>query len=181
MLRWEMQAAAHKENANRSVVITGAAGGIGSALVRRFLARGARVYAADRDQEALGRLQAELGSSRLRTAVLDVSDEAQCVDFAAGVRAEWELVDVLVNAAGWFPLTPFEEVTHAQWREIIAINLDGPFLVTRCLLPLLKASRAGRIIFFSSASIYGGNAEQPLRQRQSRLDRPDSLVSQGCG
>ena len=61
------------------------------------------------------------------TAVLDVSDEAQCLDFAARVRAEWNLVDVLVNAAGWFPLTPFEEVTYAQWREIIAVNLDGPF------------------------------------------------------
>ena len=156
-----MQTATHEENASRSVVNTGAAGGIGSALLRRFLARGARVYAADRDQGALGRLRTNLGSaSRLSTAVLDVSDEAQCLDFAARVRAEWNGVDVLVNAAGWFPLTPFEQVTYAQWREIIAVNLDSPFLVTRSLLPLLKASRAGRIIFFSSASIYGGNAEQ---------------------
>ena len=86
MLRWEMQIAAHEEYANRSVVITGAAGGIGSALVPRFLTRGARVYAADRDQEALGRLQTNLGSaSQLSTAVLDVSDEAQCLDSAARV------------------------------------------------------------------------------------------------
>ena len=86
MLRWEMQAAAHEENADRSVVITGAAGGIGSALVRRFLARGARVYAADRGQEALGRLQTNLGAaSRLSAAVLDVSNEAQCRDLAARV------------------------------------------------------------------------------------------------
>ena len=56
--------------------------------------------------------------------------------------------------------TPFEELTYAQWREIIAINLDGPFLFTHNLLPLLKGSQAGRIIFFSSASIYAGMPEQ---------------------
>ena len=54
--------------------------------------------------------------------MLDVSDESQCLDFAARVRAEWNGVDVLVHAAGWFPLTPFEQVTHAQWREIIAVT-----------------------------------------------------------
>lgn len=156
-----METTAHENVAGRSVVITGAAGGIGGALARRFLARGARVYAADRDQGALGRLRTEVGaSSLLATAALDVSDEAQCRDFEARVRAEWNVVDVLINAAGYFPLTPFEEVTYAQWREIVAINLDGPFLVTRSLLPLLKASRAGRVIFFSSASIYAGNPEQ---------------------
>jgi 3-oxoacyl-[acyl-carrier protein] reductase len=70
------------------------------------------------------------------------------------------VVNVLINAAGYFPLTPFEELTYAQWREIIAINLDGPFLVTHNLLPPLKRSQAGRIIFFSSASIYAGMPEQ---------------------
>ena len=94
------------------------------------------------------------------TAGLDVSDESRCGEFAVRLREEWGVVDVLVHAAGYFPLTPFEELTHGQWREIVAINLDGPFLVTRSLLPLLKASRAGRIIFFSSASIYAGMPEQ---------------------
>ena len=152
-----METGEKEEFAGRSVVITGAGGGIGSVLVQRFLTRGARVFAVDRDQDALDRLQAEQGkSAKLSTAVLDVSDESQCRDFAARVRSEWKVVDVLINAAGYFPLTPFEELTYARWREIIAINLDGPFLVTHNLLPLLKESQAGRIIFFSSASIYAG-------------------------
>jgi NAD(P)-dependent dehydrogenase (short-subunit alcohol dehydrogenase family) len=156
-----METREEEEFAGRSVVITGAAGGIGIVLVQRFLTRGARVFAVDRDQDALDRLQAEHGkSAKLSTVVLDVSDEAQCRDFAARVRSEWKVVDVLINAAGYFPLTPFEELTYAQWREIIAINLDGPFLVTHNLLPLLKRSQAGRIIFFSSASIYAGMPEQ---------------------
>ena len=131
-----------EEFAGRSVVITGAAGGIGIVLVQRFLTRGARVFAVDRDQDALDRLQAEHAkSAKLSTVVLDVSDEARCRDFAARVRSEWKVVNVLINAAGYFPLTPFEELTYAQWREIIAINLDGPFLVTHNLLPLLKRAK----------------------------------------
>jgi NAD(P)-dependent dehydrogenase (short-subunit alcohol dehydrogenase family) len=156
-----METAPRPELTGQSVVITGAAGGIGSAVTGRFLGRGARVFATDRDHDALAALQrAHPSSNLLSTASLDVSDENRCGEFAARLRAEWGRVDVLVNAAGYFPLTPFEEITHAQWREIVAINLDGPFLVARSLLPLLKASRAGRIIFFSSASIYAGMPEQ---------------------
>ena len=145
----------------QSVVITGAAGGIGTALVQRFLARGARVFAADRQSDALDRLRDKVGApGNLLTATLDVSGEAGCQGFADRVRDEWGVVDVLVNAAGYFPLTPFEELTYAKWREILAINLDGPFLVTSNLLPLLKASRAGRIVNISSASIFVGTPEQ---------------------
>jgi NAD(P)-dependent dehydrogenase (short-subunit alcohol dehydrogenase family) len=61
---------------------------------------------------------------------------------------------------GPFPLTPFDKVTYAQWREILAINLDGPFLVTSNLLPLIKASRAGRIVNLSSGSIFAGIPDQ---------------------
>ena len=145
----------------QSVIITGAAGGIGSALTRRFLARGARVFATDSKSDALDVLKGELEApAALFTATFDVRDEAACQGFASRVREEWGVVDVLVNAAGYFPLTPFEELTYAKWREIIAVNLDGPFLVTSNLLPLLKASRAGRIVNIGSASIFVGTPEQ---------------------
>lgn len=145
----------------QSVVITGAAGGIGSALTRRFLLLGARVFATDRDQEALDTLRDELGNpAAFFASTFDISRESECQEFAARVRDDWGVIDVLVNAAGYFPLTPFDELTYAQWREIIAINLDGPFLVTSNLLPLLKKSAAGRIVIISSASIFVGVAEQ---------------------
>ena len=145
----------------QSVVITGAAGGIGSALTKRFLSLGAKVFAADRNQDALDALTAELGNpAAYFSSTFDISQEAQCQEFAARVRDDWGVVDVLVNAAGYFPLTPFDEVTYAQWREILAINLDGPFLVTSNLLPLIKKSRAGRVVIISSASIFAGTAEQ---------------------
>ncbi len=148
----------------QSVVITGGAGGIGSALTRGFLSRGARVFAADILPKELDRLREELEDSSppnsLSTATFDVSDEAGCQLFASRVREEWGLVDVLVNCAGYFPFKAFEEISYADWRTICAINLDGPFLVTQNLLPLIKKSKAGRIINISSGSIFGGNPDQ---------------------
>jgi len=147
--------------ANKTIVITGAAGGIGSALTKRFLSLGAKVFAADRNQDALDALKDELGApTAFISSTFDISEEAACQEFAAKVREQWGVVDVLVNAAGYFPLTPFDEVTYEQWREILAINLDGPFLITSNLLPLIKKSSAGRIVTISSASIFVGTAEQ---------------------
>ncbi len=145
----------------QSVVITGAAGGIGSALTKRFLSLGARVFATDRSQDALDALRDDLRNpATFFSSAFDISDEARCQEFAARVRDDWGMVDVLVNAAGYFPLTPFDELTYAVWREILAINLDGPFLVTSNLLPLIKRSRAGRIVNIGSASIFAGTPEQ---------------------
>ena len=145
----------------QSVIITGAAGGIGSALTRSFLSRGARVFATDRKQQQLEDLKDELGDpANLFTAAFDVTDEAGCKGFSSRVREEWRVADVLVNCAGHFPFTTFEKISYAEWRKICAINLDGPFLVTKNLLPLIKKSRAGRIINISSGSIYVGNPDQ---------------------
>jgi len=145
----------------QSVIITGAAGGIGSALTRSFLSRGARVFATGRKQKKLEDLKDELGApANLLTAAFDVTDEAGCRDFSRNVREEWRVVDVLVNCAGQFPFTAFDKISYAEWRKICAINLDGPFLVTKYLLPLIKKSHAGRIINISSGSIYVGNPDQ---------------------
>jgi NAD(P)-dependent dehydrogenase (short-subunit alcohol dehydrogenase family) len=58
----------------------------------------------------------------------------------------------LINNAGWFPFTGFEDITYAEWRKVMAINLDGSFLMVKALLPLLKLSNQGRIINLSSGS-----------------------------
>jgi NAD(P)-dependent dehydrogenase (short-subunit alcohol dehydrogenase family) len=80
-----METTEEEEFAGRSVVISGAAGGIGMVPVQRFLTRGVRVFAVDRDQDALDRLQAEHGkSAKLSTVVLDVSDE-QAEDLVGAV------------------------------------------------------------------------------------------------
>lgn len=90
----------------------------------------------------------------------DVSSEESCQAFAAKIEQTWGTVDILVNNAGKFPATSFEKISYAEWREVCAINLDGPFLVTRALLPSIKTSKSGRIVNISSGSIFAGTPDQ---------------------
>ena len=146
---------------NKFVLVTGAAGGIGSAVTRRFLSEGASVCAVDNRPDALDRLALELGSpAALLTVEADVSSEESCASLSKRVEQEWGALDVVVNNAGWFPITPFEELSYEEWRRVCAVNLDGPFLVTRAVLPLIKESKAGRVINISSGSIFAGTPDQ---------------------
>ncbi len=139
---------------DKVVIITGAAGGIGRALTTRFLAEGARVCAADVSDNVLDQLTADLGAPEaLFTAVTDISSEDSCGHLAAEVQRHWGAADVLVNNAGWFPFRKFEDITYQEWKEVTAVNLDGTFLMVKAFLPLLKQSKAGRIINVSSGSV----------------------------
>lgn len=143
----------------RTVVITGAAGGIGAALVRRFLADDQSVVALDLGEEALSRLRADLGDpAALETYACDITDENAVFAFAEHLRGRGTGVDVLINCAGYFPPQPFEEISFAAWRRVLSINLDGVFLMTHTLLPLMKARRDGRIVNIGSSSFFQGTA-----------------------
>ena len=146
---------------NRIAIITGAAGGMGTVFTKRFLDEGAKVCAADTTQEGLDKLKAELGSpAGLITVVADISKEEDADKIYQKVNLEWQGADILVNNAGWFPFTDFEKVTYEEWKKVITINLDGPFLVTKALLPLIKNSKNGRIINIGSGSIFNGPPNQ---------------------
>lgn len=150
---------------DRIVVITGAAGGIGSELVDRFLANGDTVIATDVDKEALERSRSRWDTDgtaheRLVTATADVSSEDSCADLAAVAGKHGGRVDVLVNCAGWFPFSPFEEMVADQWRRVIDINLTGTFLMVKAMTPLLKVNGWGRIVNFGSGSVFEGTPNQ---------------------
>jgi 3-oxoacyl-[acyl-carrier protein] reductase len=145
----------------RIVVITGAGGGIGSALVKRFIANEDIVVAADLSGSALDRLAEEVGPDpRLVRVQGDLTDEAACRALAAAADQAGGRVDVLVNCSGYFPAAPFETIGAALWREIIEINLTSPFLVTQAILPLMKRTGAGRIINYGSGSFFKGPPNQ---------------------
>jgi NAD(P)-dependent dehydrogenase (short-subunit alcohol dehydrogenase family) len=144
----------------RTVLITGAAGGVGTKLVARFLENGDTVVATDAGDEALAELRASLDpdpGAHLVTFAADISEEADCAALAVAAGAR---VDVLVNCAGWFPIVPFEQMTAAHWRQVIDVNLTGPFLVTRAVLPAMKDLGWGRIVTFGSASVFDGTPGQ---------------------
>ena len=142
---------------DRVVLVTGAAGGMGALVVRRFLENGDTVIATDMSGEALARLPAD---KRLQTAAGDVADEADCARVAALARDRCGRVDVLVNVAGHFPIQPFEQTTAADFRRVVDVNLTGVFLMIKAVHPLMKGRGWGRIVLFGSASAFEGVPDQ---------------------
>jgi NAD(P)-dependent dehydrogenase (short-subunit alcohol dehydrogenase family) len=137
-------------------LVTGAAGGLGTAITRCFLREGASVIAADIDRERLDRLVEDTASSRLLAVEVDVSSATDCARMRRAIEEKFGRVDVLVNNAGVYPSQRFEEITPEDWRRVIGINLDSAFLVTSATLPLMKGRLRGRIINISSGTVLLG-------------------------
>jgi NAD(P)-dependent dehydrogenase (short-subunit alcohol dehydrogenase family) len=137
----------------RVVVVTGGAGGLGSKIVDRFLANGDTIFAIDNRLDALKtRLGTRNAQDRLVAIEGDVSKEDDTRGIADTIRAKADRVDVLINCAGYYPIVPFEKMTFDEWQKIIAINLNGAFLMVSALLPLMKGRGWGRIVNIASAS-----------------------------
>ena len=129
----------------RTAVITGAAGGLGSATVRRLADAGWRVYAADLDSPALHELAAE----QVVPVPVDVTSGASVAALAERVRVDTDRVDALVTFAGIVGIGPMVEMTEADFRRVVDVNVVGSFLAVRELFPLLLPAR-GRIVLLSS-------------------------------
>jgi 3-hydroxybutyrate dehydrogenase len=124
----------------RKALVTGGAGGIGAASVRALAARGAKVVIADVDAAAAAALADEVGGTAWTVDLLDV-------DALAALSLD---VDILVNNAGIQRISPIEEFDPADFRRIITLMLEAPFLLVRAALPHMYANGFGRIINLSS-------------------------------
>ncbi|MDE2417796.1 MAG: SDR family oxidoreductase [Burkholderiales bacterium] len=146
-----------RDFAGRSVVITGAAGGLGAALVQAFLKTGARVLAMDRDALALERLQQAHPTSdaksapRLLTRVCDVTDAAACAAAMAYANQRLGGVDVLVNNAGIAHRSAFAQTRLEVLRRVMDVNFFGAVHCTHAALESLR-HRRGLIITISSVA-----------------------------
>ena len=144
-----------KRFANKTVIVTGAAGGIGSALVKRFLNEDAHVVASDINAAGLGALEQEIAkrpdieASQLSLLPLDITDR-QAV--AERIAECWErrALDVLVNNAGWDTPVQFIESDPAVWEKLIAINLNGPLNLQHAVVPKMVARGAGKVVNIAS-------------------------------
>ncbi len=143
------------KNKNRLAFVTGAAGALGAATARAFLAQGHRVVLADSNAAALDALATELGTNAFPLA-FDVSDEAQVKAACDATRQHWGSVDILVNNAGILSNNKIAETTPEEWRRILAVNLDGPFLLCRQWVPAMRERRWGRIINMCSVAMKTG-------------------------
>ena len=126
----------------RVTVITGAAGGIGSALVQRFLDNDDTVIATDTSPQGLEDLAHRYDGRKLSTCVADVSRADDCQAVIDTARRKDGRIDVLLNVAGFFPTVAFEDMTLDQWRRVIDVNLTGQFLMIKAVLPLMTRSLA---------------------------------------
>jgi NAD(P)-dependent dehydrogenase (short-subunit alcohol dehydrogenase family) len=145
----------------RVVVITGAGGGVGALLVKRFLRNGDSVLGTDSSADALARLHDATGQdAALLTEVADITAEEDCARLAEVLHQGSGRADVVINCAGFFPITPFEAIGASDWRRVIDINLTGSFLVVQALLPLMKGRGWGRIVNFGSGSVFDGTKGQ---------------------
>lgn len=139
----------------KRAIVTGAAGGVGAAVARRFVAEGARVLLGDLDRDGGERLARELGPQSLFVALDVTAPEAwdQAMEAASSI---WGGLDLLVNnAAVASPVVTIDQRDPADWDRMMAVNLRGPFLGARAALPLFRRSGGGVIVNVSSVAGLG--------------------------
>lgn len=148
---------------DRIALITGGSRGIGRTTALAMAAEGAEIVLLSLDGEALQDVAEKVRASGRRCLVCraDVSREED-VERAVGQALDhFGRIDVLVNnAAVTGPTAPLVRVSLAEWQETLAVNLTGPFLCCRAVLPQMMARRSGKIINISSI---GGRRAYPLR------------------
>jgi 3-oxoacyl-[acyl-carrier protein] reductase len=138
------------EFADRVVLVTGTAQGIGQAILRAF--PGARLWAADIDAAGVEAAAAETGASAVH---LDVSDETAIASVIEEIVRRDGRIDVAVHCAGGVRGQigrPVEEVPEADWHAILAVNVTGAFLLAKHLAPVMKQQAYGRIVTIASGA-----------------------------
>jgi NAD(P)-dependent dehydrogenase (short-subunit alcohol dehydrogenase family) len=138
---------------DKVAIVTGAGGGIGSAICRAFVAERAALVAVDIDTGALDAMARAVSATggQVSTLVADVADEATAEAAVAFARSQYGRLDVLVaNAVHDLPHAPVTEISLADWRRTFAVNLDSAFLSCKHAIPAMARSGGGSIILMAS-------------------------------
>jgi NAD(P)-dependent dehydrogenase (short-subunit alcohol dehydrogenase family) len=129
-------------------LVTGARSGIGQAAARLLAARGAQVVAADIAEPV------DSPEEGIEQARIDVTSDASVADIVARVLDKHARLDILVTAAGIVRYASAAESSSIEWREVMAVNLDGTFLAVHHALPALRVSGTGAIVSVSSVQAF---------------------------
>jgi NAD(P)-dependent dehydrogenase (short-subunit alcohol dehydrogenase family) len=135
---------------DKIAVVTGAADGLGQAFAQRLAQDGAHIVIAD---VAAGDDTAKLVTAAGRealTCICDVSSPDHVASLKAQVEKRFGRCDILVNNAGIYPVQAFEDISFADWRKVMAINLDAAFLTASAFVPGMKQRGWGRIVNLAS-------------------------------
>jgi 3-oxoacyl-[acyl-carrier protein] reductase len=146
--------------AGKNVIITGAAGGLGSVMAGAFAAEGANVAIADLPSSRGGEVAKEintLGAAGTATFIpCDLADLEAAAKIMAGIAAQPGGLDVLVNNAAIYPSKALADYTIAEWQLVQRTNVDAAFVCAQAVLPAMRAAGSGRIVNISSITFFGG-------------------------
>jgi 3-oxoacyl-[acyl-carrier protein] reductase len=142
---------------HRCAVVTGGAQGFGRAIAERFVSSGARVAIWDHDIAYAERTAKEIGAAVISIEV-DVTDFAAVEAARDTTMAAFGKIDILVNNAGIAGINKtVADTDYDEWRKVLRINLDGPFLCCKAIVPLMIAHKYGRIVSIASIAGKEGN------------------------
>ncbi|MBE8593302.1 SDR family oxidoreductase [Pseudomonas sp. MAFF 301449] len=139
---------------SKTVLVTGGAQGIGQAIVEAFAWRGARVMIADLRLAQAQALAEDLcvRGCRVEAMELDLASTTAVFDAVKAIDQDWGRLDILVHNAGYFPLTPFAQITPAVLERTLAVNLSALFWLTQAALPMFQRQGGGCVLVTSSVT-----------------------------
>ena len=148
----------------KTVVVTGGAGGIGSATCKRFAEAGAKVAVFDLSLEAANKVAEEIKAAGGQAAGFqcDITQRDQVDAAVAATTETLGPIDVLVNNAGWDIFKPFLQTEPAEWQKLIDINLTGALHMLHAVLPGMVERNAGRVVTIASDAARGGSSGEAV-------------------
>ncbi len=144
--------------ADKVVVITGAGQGIGRSFAKTFASGGAKVVIAERNVGRARKVVEEIAAGNGHAVAIetDVADPASVERLGSDVTQRYGRADVLINNAAIFStleMRPFEQIPLAEWEQVLRVNVTGPFLCARTMVPLMRKNKWGRIINMASGAV----------------------------
>lgn len=139
----------------RVAVVTGAAQGMGKAVAQRLGQEGATVVAVDINGDGASATAKAVGGGAIGV-TCDIGDPDAVAKLFATVASKCKKLDVLVNNAAIVPFVPWDKLTFEEWRRVLRVNLDGLYLMCRAGSDMMRKNGYGRIVNFSSNSIFAG-------------------------
>jgi len=133
-------------------VITGAAGGIGSAIVKQLDKEQVACVLVERDEASVKSLISSLQGKNHRYFVCDFRDTSKILDLARKIKKIYKKIDLLINVAGIGIYKSIEDIRLSEWEDCLAINLTAPLLLTKELIPVLNKSESPLVINIGSGA-----------------------------
>jgi NAD(P)-dependent dehydrogenase (short-subunit alcohol dehydrogenase family) len=149
---------------NKKIVISAGASGIGWAITKACISKGASVYLCDIDRKALNKVKKHpLHNKRIFISEIDASNEIEVIDFFEIIKKKFKKLDALINNIGVAgPTGTIEKLVSSDWEKTMHVNVNSHFYFNKQAIPLLKKTRSASIINISSgAGIMGFPLRSP--------------------